>query len=210
VAGDVGWRRMKQILLILAVVAVVGCGTTSSVIPNSHGAKAAIEGAIRKAAGKPEGELRREDLEKITKLNIDGQQISDISRLKDLKQLQVLNLDRNRIRNLSPLKDLKQLWSLVAGTNQIRDVSALKGMKKLRELKLHGNQIRDLTPLKDLTLLENLWLENNNVSDLSPLYGLKNLRGLYIQNNPDLTKADIEKLRKALPGLITVINTTSR
>ena len=43
---------MKQILLICAVVALVGgCASTPKVVPNSPEAKAAIEAAIREAAG---------------------------------------------------------------------------------------------------------------------------------------------------------------
>ena len=45
----------------------------------------------------------------------------------------------------------------------------------------------------------NLELQDNQISDLSPLKGLKQLRDLRLFNNPDLTKAQIDELKKALP-----------
>ena len=62
---------MKQILLMIAVVALVGgCASTPKVVPNSPEAKAAIEAAIRAELKKPTGELTKADLEKVTRLGL--------------------------------------------------------------------------------------------------------------------------------------------
>ena len=79
---------MKQILVICAVVALVGgCASTPKVIPNSPEAKAAIEAAIRKDAKKPTGELTKADLEKVTDLTIESNQLTDVTGLEKLTQL---------------------------------------------------------------------------------------------------------------------------
>ena len=70
---------MKQLLLICAVVALVGgCASTPKVVPNSPEAKAAIEVAIRKAAKKPTGELTKADLEKVTELHLQDNQLTEV------------------------------------------------------------------------------------------------------------------------------------
>tara|TARA_A100001037_G_scaffold171162_1_gene153737 strand:- start:858 stop:1217 length:360 start_codon:yes stop_codon:yes gene_type:complete len=81
---------VKQLLLILAVVVLVGgCASTPKVIPNSPEAKAAIEAAIRKAAKKPTGELTQADLEKVTRLNLGRYKLTDVKGLENLMQLKV-------------------------------------------------------------------------------------------------------------------------
>ena len=64
------------------------------VVPNSPKAKAAIEAAIRKAAGKPSGELTKTDLEKVKKFVLFNNQITDLTplaRLTKLQQLLIIN-----------------------------------------------------------------------------------------------------------------------
>jgi Leucine-rich repeat (LRR) protein len=43
-------------------------------------------------------------------------------------------------------------------------------------------------------------LDRNQITDLSPLAGLKQLISLTLPNNPKLTRAEIDKLQKALPN----------
>ena len=47
--------------------------------------------------------------------------------------------------------------------------------------------------------LEHLALNNNQLTDISALAKLKHLEEVDLRNNPNLTKAKIEKLQKALP-----------
>ena len=53
--------------------------------------------------------------------------------------------------------------------------------------------------LEKLTQLTHLRLHNNQLSDVKGLEKLTKLESLWIKNNPDLTKAQIEELQKALP-----------
>jgi uncharacterized protein YceK len=78
---------MKQILLMIAVVVLVGCGTTSWVSDPSNENNVKIEAAIRKSLEKPEGELTKADLEKVTKLDLKQNQLTDVKGLEKLTEI---------------------------------------------------------------------------------------------------------------------------
>ena len=75
-------------------------------------------------------------------------------------------------------------------------------MKNLKSLNAGENRIADLSPLAELTNLRQLQLYSNQITDLSPLAGLKQLTSLNLGGNPKLTRAEIDKLKKALPNCV--------
>ncbi len=95
--------------------------------------------------------------------------------------------------------DLEKVKWLYLGNNRITDVSPLTRLKKLNALLLGGNQLTDVSALAGLKELKILSLANNQLTDVSALAKLKELERLSLENNPELTKAEIEKLQKALP-----------
>jgi hypothetical protein len=138
--------RISSIVLLL--LGVLGCGAATQptkpfaesggnqvqqhqaakpikVVPNSPEAKAAIEAAIRKTAGKPTGELTKADLEKVTGIDV------------------VLDIRSKNITELTPLADLTNLVQFQLGLNQITDLTPLAGLTKLEWLRIAGNP--DLT-----------------------------------------------------------------
>ena len=148
----------------------MGCGkkddgNTGVVNPNKPSPKAAskklitdpiVEKAIRKKLKKPEGDLSKVDLEKITHLSFYGQVLTEVPK---------------------ELEKLTQLERLGLHTNQLTSVKGLENLTKLEALDLMDNQLTDVKGLENLTQLERL----------------------YLKDNPDLTKAQIEELQKALP-----------
>jgi Leucine-rich repeat (LRR) protein len=114
---------MKQILLILAVVALVGgCASTPKVTPNSPKAKAeikaAIEAAVREAAEKPTGKLTEADREKLTTLLLFGKKLTEVPKdLEKLTQLKDLNLNHNKLTDVKGLEKLTQLKKLSLSSN---------------------------------------------------------------------------------------------
>ena len=102
---------MKQLLLICAVVALVGCWKSEEALepsvtpqakvkkPLTKGESAkVIETAIRSDLNKPTGELTKADLEKVTLLDLDyfrfrlRIQLTDVKGLEKLTQLKELRL----------------------------------------------------------------------------------------------------------------------
>jgi len=69
----------------------------------------------------------------------------------------------------------------------------------LTDLGLIKNQLTDVTGLEKLTKLEWLTLDGNQLTDVKGLENLTKLERLFLNNNPDLTKAQIDELQKALP-----------
>jgi hypothetical protein len=77
---------MKQILLMIAVVVLVGgCGKSRPV----NNADPIVEKVIHQSLNKPEGELTEADLAKVTTLVLGGNKITDAG-LKEIAKLQQL------------------------------------------------------------------------------------------------------------------------
>ena len=67
-----------------------------------------------------------------------------------LSNLTELNLENNQISDLTPLKSLTILTYLNLSHNQISDLRLLQSLTYLANLNLYNNQISDLTPLQSL------------------------------------------------------------
>ena len=116
-------------------------------------------------------------------LYLNGNQISDISSLAGLTNLEYFYLDTNPISDISSLAGLTNLTWLDLNTNQISDISSLAGLTNLEQLYLNGNQVSDISSLAGLTNLKDLNLNVNPISDISSLAGLTNLGQLYLNEN---------------------------
>jgi hypothetical protein len=163
--------------------------TPIKVVPNSPAATAAIEAAIRMAASKPTGELTKADFDKVKALHgITAKKLTDISVLAKMEWMTSLDLGGNLLTD-------GQLEHFV-------------GLKKLKHLRLNENRLKDISALAGLTQLELLHLNGNLISDVSALKELKQLQTLSLHDNPDLTKAQIDQLQKALPKCEIQSNTT--
>jgi len=203
-----------------------------------------IEVAIRKRIKKPVGELTDVDLEKVKKLGLGQNKLTDVKGLKNLTQLTHLVLLRNRLTDVKGLENLSQLAELQLQDNQLTDVKGLekltnlkglwlnhnrltnvrglekltqlkslnlmdnrltdvRGLEKLTQLKslnLMGNRLTDVRGLEKLTQLKSLNLIGNRLTDVRGLEKLTQLETLFLLGTPDLTKAQIEQLQKALPN----------
>jgi len=202
---------MKQLLLICAMVALVGCGKKEALEPSvtpkakvkkpltkEESAKV-IEAAIRSDLNKPTGELTKADLEKVTMLVVLSKQLTDVKGLENLTQLTWVELTSNQLTDVKGLEKLTQLEELRASYNEIDNLAPLSHLPSLRRLGLGGNKITDLTPIGGLVNLEKLWLQENQIIDLTPLHGLKALETVFLNGNPDLSEDNIQQLHESLP-----------
>ena len=148
---------MQKTILIIAVVALVGCASTPTFTSDpSDPNNVKIEKAIRSAAGNPTGELTKADLEKVAKLNLHGNNLTEVPK---------------------GLEKLTQLKDLILNHNKLTSVKGLENLTQLTKLHLHGNNLTDVKGLENLT----------------------QLKLLNLHSNPDITKAQIAELQKALP-----------
>jgi Leucine-rich repeat (LRR) protein len=195
---------MKQLLLILTVMALVGCGETPTnwnwVSDPSDPNNVKVEKQIRGAIKKPTGELTKADLEKVTYLYLSINQLTSVKCLEKLTQLTEVNLTRNQLTSVKGLENLTQLKELDLYKNQLTDVKGLENLTQLKELSLIGNQLTEVPKgLEKLTQLKDLYLIGNQLTSVKGLEKLTQLEVLSLRNNPDLTKAQIDELKKALP-----------
>ncbi len=89
-----------------------------------------------------------------------------------LAKLTQLNLEDTEITDLTGLEQATQLTKLYLSKNQISDITPLAQCPQLTELYLSENQISDINPLTGLTSLESLSLLNNPITNTSVLRGL--------------------------------------
>ena len=150
----------------------------------------------------------------LKRLVLSERQIIDVSPLVKLTQLEELYLEdcgrhalglgngileANERLNLNTLSNFTQLKKLDLDSNHITDVRPLIKLTGLTLLSLDFNKLTDVDPLTKLMNLELLHLGNNQLTDVTPLAKLTRLKQLFLTNNPDLTKAQIDELQKALP-----------
>jgi hypothetical protein len=142
-----------------------------------------LEAAIRAATGIPERDIYPSDLKRLTSLEAEAKNVSDLTALEYCTGLTKLYLYDNRIDGISPLANLTSLRELNLSANQISDISPLASLTSLTYLYLSGNQISDISPLASLTSPTYLYLSGNQISDISPLANLTSLRELYLSAN---------------------------
>ncbi len=146
--------------------------------------RAAIEAKLGKAPGDP---ITVENMKTLTELDAENMGISKLTGLELATNLHRINLWGNEISDISPLTGLINLRSLTFVDNLISDISGLKGLINLTHLNLWDNPVSDLSPLTELTGLSELSLANQagfdlGVVNLSPLTGLTNLIKLSFHN----------------------------
>ena len=135
---------MKQILLMIAVVALVaGCGTTK-VDPNAPAniTDPIVEERVRVELRKPAGELTNADLANVTYLILSGTKITDASlkELAKLKNLTRLSLGSTEITDagLEEVAKLKNLTSLNLSRTQITKAGVAELKKALPKCEIKG------------------------------------------------------------------------
>ncbi|MEG4184916.1 leucine-rich repeat domain-containing protein, partial [Microcoleus sp. Pol14D6] len=122
-------------------------------------------------------------LTNLTTLDLNNNQISDISFLGSLTNLTTLDLNNNQISDISFLGSLTNLTTLDLSNNQISDISFLGSLTNLTELHLSGNRISDISFLGSLTNLTELRLNDNQIIEISALRSLTNLTELDLDYN---------------------------
>lgn len=166
---------------------------------------------IRRALKKPEGELTKSDLEKVTKLNfaVAGVEITDqlLKEVAKCTQLTYLNFNGGQIttEGLREVAKLQKLKTLGLSDTGVTD-AGLKEVAKCTQLtflNLLHTKITDagLKEVAKLKQLNDLTLAYNKITGvgLKELANLTQLRHLWLEGTK-VTKEDVVELKKALPN----------
>ncbi|XP_072347821.1 leucine-rich repeat-containing protein 9 isoform X4 [Scyliorhinus torazame] len=122
---------------------------------------------------------------KITTLNLDGQNLSQLTNLDKLQNLRWASFNNNSIRRFEGLDHCLQLEELSLEDNFISELEGISKLTKLTRLNLGNNQLKNLegSGLDKLTHLHHLSLEGNKICSLRSLQKIYTLIELYMGNN---------------------------
>lgn len=156
---------------------------------------ALLEQAVRAELDKPEGIITPEDLERVERLAVVGQNLLGENQDYDCRifgyvdGVPQVDEPHGDVCDLSVLSRMPNLKTLYLCQQEIEDLSPLSGLP-LEELYLAENYIEDLSPLEALPDLQVLCLGSNPAHDLTPLSSLSRLRKL----NLDSTDGTVDSL----------------
>ena len=158
----------------------------------------ALRVVIRETLGIPdEVPLTQLDMKRLTELEAQNRQITNLTGLEYATNLTWTWLEGNPISDISPLANLVQLRELNMAGCQISDIRPLINLTSLESFRFPYNQIEDITPLANLTKLTDVWLIGNYITDIRPLEKLTLLKELRIQNNAITDYSPLEALSLA-------------
>tara|TARA_Y100001954_G_scaffold127093_1_gene136270 strand:- start:2405 stop:2968 length:564 start_codon:yes stop_codon:yes gene_type:complete len=176
---------MKQLLLICAVVALVGCGKATK-----------EKGAQIKAAADDRAVAEKKATETAT---IPQQPKTTSEKL--ITEPIVEKAIREKLKKPTgelTKADYEKVTRLVLNGEGLTSLKGLEKLTQLKTLYLIGNQLTSVKELEKLTQLTWLNLNGNKLTDVKGLENLDQLKDLDLYNNPDLTKAQVDQLQKAL------------
>ena len=144
-----------------------------------------------------------EGLTKLETLILAGNQIEAIDLLSGLN-LQTLSLSQNPIQDFSPISGLNDLGHLELDHCNMDDLDlasvAWKNLQRLQVLHLSGNsKLSNLMPLADLAgakAITKLYIRDNGITDVTGLEPLKTLQELYLDNTHPNQGNRIESVEK--------------
>ena len=127
--------------------------------------------------------ITREDIDRLTHLDVTSRGITDLTGLDSATNLISLRISDNPITDLRPLVALVRLEELSMWSVRNADITPLAHLTNLRGLDIAACNIDDITPLTALTRLTGLNIRANYIVDIRPLANLKRLENLHANDN---------------------------
>ncbi len=158
--------RINIIVTTIVIVLITGLIISCSLNPIEEDTKPIVvnfadqnfEALIRKTLEIPEGEINNLDMQTITQLYGDDNNIHDISGIEYCSDLRILYLQRNDINNIEPLSELIFLEIIALEKNQISDIKPLVDNRGIGlgedKLFLFGNPLNDKSILQYIPLIQ--------------------------------------------------------
>jgi internalin A len=142
-----------------------------------------LDSVIRRAIEKPSGFIYPSELDGLTMLSADSEDIRSLEGIENCRNLTSVDLFGCAIDDPSALTRLPFLDTIELSRNSLSDVTSLGEIAHLERLSLEENSISDLSPLAKLKHLTLLDVSQNDISDIDPLSGLTSLERLFISRN---------------------------
>ncbi|KAH9472984.1 hypothetical protein MJO29_000071 [Puccinia striiformis f. sp. tritici] len=121
-------------------------------------------------------------VDSLIKLSLKGNRIKKINfELTNWDHLEVLNLDRNQISEVTGLHHLKSVHLLNLDRNQLYSLTIDEPMPKLRVLRVNENRLESLEIAK-LINLRTLYIDNNDLMEISGAGQLRKLENLSVRD----------------------------
>lgn len=183
------WPRIISTLIvfIVCIAVIAGAVVFLNYVKPVKFADPTLESTIAESLNVPIGKVRQANLNGLSYITADSEDISNLAGIEHCSNLQTLQLSHCQISDISPLSGLTKLTDLELEVNQINDISALSDLASLQTIKLNGNSISEIYVLSGLTNLQTLHLEYNQISDISALVnnpGLSSGDTIYLGDNP--------------------------
>lgn len=157
-----------------------------------------LEAAVRKevfAKRYNDEPLTKEDVKNISRVHGRGKGIQDLTGLEHCIAVQEIDLEDNEIEDVSPMAELKLLQSINLAGNKIQSIEPLKDLERVQYLELSRNRVRNIAPLAKMTNMRSLYLSENKVRRLGALKNLTKVWTLYVAKNPIKDFAPVGKLK---------------
>lgn len=133
------------------------------------------------------------DLESILFLKLRNLGIYDLGCIGECVNLERLDLSGNNITNLGPLSPLRRLLVLNLSANRISNLEPLSSCESLQSLNVAGNvipSVDNLHALKSLRKLESIRLKDNTYNYTNPICKNSSYRTLILEMFPNLKVLD--------------------
>jgi len=128
--------------------------------------------------------LTADDVKNISQVVGKGKGIKNLEGLQHCKVLMKIDLEKNEIVDLTPIKDLKLLQSIDLSANQIESLEPMAELVQSQYLQLSKNAITDLKPLVGMSNLRSLYIADNKIKSLEPVAALKKMWSIDVAGNP--------------------------
>lgn len=168
--------------MILGLFLVSETVAQESIFPDK-----ALEKAVRKevfAKRYNDEPITAEDVKNISQVKGKGLGIKSLEGLEHCVAVMLIDLEDNEIEDLTPLAELKLLQSINLADNRIRSVKPLEKLERVQYLELSNNQVKNIESLAKMTNMRSLYLSNNRIKHVDVLLRMPKVWTLYVAENP--------------------------
>ncbi|KAM3609483.1 uncharacterized protein V6R79_015600 [Siganus canaliculatus] len=137
------------------------------------------------------------DLESILFLKLRGLGIHDLGCIGECVNVERLDLSGNNITNLAPLASLRLLSVLNLSSNRISNLESLRSCENIQNLNVAGNTISSIDSLhclQSLKKLENIRLKDNTYNYSNPVCRNVSYRTIILDMFPNIKVLDGERV----------------